>query len=50
MNQTGHDARPLIEKIGVEAAGAELRDAQRQFPALRLRPGESVRGVGNPLV
>ncbi len=50
MSETSHGARALVEKIGIEAAGAELRDAHRQIPALRLRSGESIRGVGNPLV
>ena len=50
MNQTGHDSRALVEQIGIETAGAELRDTRRQFSALRFRPGERIRGVGNPLV
>ncbi len=42
--------RALVEKIGIEAAGAQLRDAHRQFAAFRLGPDESVRGIGDPLV
>ena len=45
MNQPGHDAGALIEKIGVEAVAPQLRDSHRQIAALGLGIGEHRAGV-----
>ncbi len=50
MNEAGHDARALVKKVGVEAFGAQPRDARRQFTSLGLGTGKVGGGIVDPLM